>query len=262
MMPPMEINLLVVGVGNSRLHVAAFVGGELQHVRHLAHAQRADWPSLLAEIWAEISNAGNAEVAGCCVVPGLLAPVGDAIREATGQDVQWVGTEIPLPIAVTTKEPKKTGVDRALVTAAAYEQLRKACVVVDAGTALTVNLCNNEGALVGGAIAPGASAMLESLSAKAAQLPDVAFVAPETEFGTDTVDAMRHGVVGALRGLVQSMAERWAEKMGTWPEVIATGGDAAALFDGWEVVHAISPDLLMYGIALAYTEDKLKRDEA
>lgn len=261
MMRGMEINLLVIGVGNSRLHVAAFAGGELKRVRHLAHAQRADWPSLLADVWAEVGDAGTAEVAGCCVVPGLLAPVGDAVKAATGQDVQWVGTDIELPIPVTTKEPKKTGVDRVLVTAAAYEQLGKACVVVDAGTALTVNLCNNEGALVGGAIAPGAATMLESMSSRAAQLPDATFVAPETEYGVDTIDAMRHGVVGALRGLVQSMAERWAEKMGTWPEVIATGGDAAAIFDGWEVVHAISPDLLMYGIALAYTNDRLKSEE-
>lgn len=54
------------------------------------------------------------------------------------------------------------------------------------------------------------------------------------------------------------MAERWAEQMGTWPEVIATGGDAAALFTDWEIVHAISPDLLMMASRLAYTEHHLK----
>jgi type III pantothenate kinase len=258
----MDINLLVVGVGNSRLHLGAFVGAELKRVKHIALAQKADWPTLLTEIWSEFGESPDAEVAGCCVVPDLLGPVSEAIRKATGEDVQWVGTDIAVPITITTDEPQKTGVDRALVTAAAFEQLGKACVVVDAGTALTVNLCNNAGALVGGAIAPGATAMLDAMSERGALLPSsVTFAVPDSLYGKDTVDAMRHGVTGALRGLVQSMAERWAEEMGTWPEVIATGGDAAALFDGWEIVHAISPDLLMYGIALAYAEHQLKTGE-
>ena len=257
----MEINLLVIGVGNSRLHVGVFKNGELGTVRHLAHAQRADWVSMLAELWLEIDGTAGAKVAGSCVVPDLRAAVAEAVKTATSEDIQWVGVDLDVPLTVATREPKKTGVDRALVTAAAYEQLKKACVVVDAGTALTVNLCNNEGALVGGAIVPGAQAMLDAMHARGAQLPEVVFTQPETSFGADTADAMNHGVSGALRGLVQAMAEKWAEEMGTWPEVIATGGDAAALFDGWEVVHAISPDLLLYGIALAYTEDQLKKDE-
>lgn len=258
----MEINLLVVGVGNSRLHVGTFVDGELKRVKHLTLAQRADWPSLLREMWADFGESPVAEVAGCCVVPDLLGPVSEVVRTATGEDVQWVGTDLDVPITIATDEPSKTGLDRVLVTAAAYEQLQKACVVVDAGTALTVNLCNNEGALVGGAIAPGTAAMLDAMSARGAMLPpSVTFAVPDSAYGTDTVDSMRHGVAGALRGLVQSMAERWAEEMGTWPEVIATGGDAAALFDGWEIVHAISPDLLMFGIALAYTQHQLKHGE-
>lgn len=258
----MDINLLVIGVGNSRLHAAAFVAGELKHVRHLSRAQQSDWPALLAEIWNEVKDQPGAEVAACGVVPELVDVVSAAVRDATsGQDVEWVGADIDLPIVVTTREPKKTGVDRALVTAAAYEQLGKACVVVDAGTCLTVNLCNNEGAFVGGAIMPGVSLMIEAMHSRTAQLPAVTYGAPESSFGADTVDAINHGITGSIRGLVQSMAERWAEEMGTWPEVIATGGDAAALFEGWEIVHAISPDLLMYGVALAYAEHHIKHGD-
>lgn len=49
--------------------------------------------------------------------------------------------------------------------------------------------------------------------------------------------------------------------MGSWPEIIATGGDAQALFANWELIHAISPDLTLYGIALAYTEHQIKHEE-
>lgn len=252
---PMDINVLVIGVGNSRVHAGVFVQGELRHVRHLSHEQRDDWVAMIGEIWSEVAHITTADVAGCCVVPELVEPIERAVREATSQEIQWVGSDIRLPITVTTDEPEKTGVDRVLVTAAAFEQLGKACVVVDAGTALTINLCNDKGALVGGAIAPGAGLMLRSLNEHTAKLPAIAYETPTSDYGTNTTDAMQHGVSGAIRGLVQSMAERWAEQTGTWPEVIATGGDARALFTDWEIVHAISDDLLLYGIALAYTEN-------
>ena len=48
------------------------------------------------------------------------------------------------------------------------------------------------------------------------------------------------------------------EILGTWPDIIATGGDAERLFAGWEVIHAISPDLTLYGVALAYTNHHIK----
>lgn len=255
----MDINLLVLAIGNTRLHAAAIVAGEMRHVRHLPANVPEDWAAMIGEIWrAELADTSEPAVVACSVVPSSNAALNKAVEDATGESIEWVGVDVDLPIVVTTDEPAKTGVDRVLITAAAYEQLGKACVVVDAGTAITINLCNNEGVLVGGAIAPGATAMFESMHARTAGLPLAAFEAAVTPFGRDTVDAMRHGVTHALRGLVQTMAERWAEQMGTWPEVIATGGDAPALFSDWEIVHAISPDLLMYGLGLAYTNHHIK----
>jgi type III pantothenate kinase len=254
----MDINLLVVAFGNSRVQLGLFVGGELMQVRRLTHAEQPNFEGVVQELWGQIKDMENAEVAGCSVAPAVAEAWELIVEKVTGENVQWVGRDLDLPIKVTTKEPEKTGVDRVLVTAAAFEQLEKACVVVDAGTALTVNLCDNTGSLVGGAIAPGAQPMLESMHKQTAKLPEVKFEAPASDYGDDTESAMRHGVLQSLRGLVQSMAERWAERQGNWPEVIATGGDAAALFTDWEIVHAISPDLLLYGVALAYTKHHVK----
>ncbi len=63
-----------------------------------------------------------------------------------------------------------------------------------------------------------------------------------------------------MKWLVREMVENYATDLGRWPEVIATGGDAAALFGGWEVIHAVSPDLTLYGVALAYTEHHIRND--
>jgi pantothenate kinase type III len=86
----------------------------------------------------------------------------------------------------------------------------------------------------------------------------VDLAAPAGTVGTSTEQSILHGVFHGIRGMVKEVVENYATTLGTWPELIATGGDAAKLFDGWELVHAISPDLTLYGIALAYTEHHIK----
>ena len=59
--------------------------------------------------------------------------------------------------------------------------------------------------------------------------------------------------------MVKELAENYATELGQWPEIIATGGDAEALFKDWELIHAISPNLTLYGIALAYANHHIKQ---
>lgn len=254
----MEINLLVLNVGNSRLAVGVFVGGGLELVRRVPIDDRGAWSGAIAEAWQRLKGKENPEIAGASVNPAALEPLEHVVEQTTGQRVQWVGREIDLPLKVLTDEPSQTGVDRVLNVAAAHEQLGHACVVVDAGTAVTVDLCNDAGDFVGGAIAPGASLMLRALHEHTAKLPLVELAAPQGTFGTNTAEAMRHGVFSAIRGLVKEIVESYAMTLGHWPEVIATGGDAALLFADWELVHAVSPDLIFYGIAAAYADHHIK----
>jgi type III pantothenate kinase len=136
--------------------------------------------------------------------------------------------------------------------------MQKACVIVDAGTAITIDCCNDAGEFIGGAIAPGAKMMLDTLHEKTAKLPTVTLEKPKGAYGTDTRQAMLHGVYHGIRGMVKELTENYATELGSWPEIIATGGDAKILFDSWELIHAIVPDLTLYGIALAYVENDLR----
>jgi type III pantothenate kinase len=96
--------------------------------------------------------------------------------------------------------------------------------------------------------------MLDSLNERTAKLPRVEFSVPSGAFGRSTTQAILQGIYHGVRGMVKELVERYATELGQWPEVIATGGDARKLFEGWELIHAISPDLGMYGIALAFTD--------
>jgi type III pantothenate kinase len=256
----MEINLVVLSVGNSRVACGTFVAGELLGVTRHDIDDRTGWQNAIATAWASLDGRDGAVVAAS-VNPPLNEALEHVVDLTTGREVLWVGKNIELPIRVLTDKPAETGVDRVLTMAAAYEQIGAACVVVDAGTAMTINFCNDNGDFVGGAILPGAQMMLDAMHAHTAKLPEVKVAVPKGEIGTNTQQAMLHGVYHGIRGAVKEMVENYATTLTRWPEVIATGGDAKVLFDGWELIHAVSPDLTLYGVALAYTEHHLNNDE-
>jgi len=250
---------MVLSVGNTRLSVGVFVGGELQYSTRIPHAQRGEWQARLKEAWSRIEDADQPAVAGVSVNPPLIEPLEHAVAQACGAKVEWVGRDIDLPSKVLTEQPEQTGVDRVLNVAAAYEQMGKACVVVDAGTAVTIDCCNDAGEFLGGAIAPGAAVQLAALHEKTAKLPLVQLAKPTGgAFGKTTEAAIRDGVYHGIRGMVKELVENYATELGNWPDIIATGGDAPVLFEGWELIHAIAPDLTLYGIALAYTNHHIK----
>jgi type III pantothenate kinase len=254
----MDINLLAISVGNSRMALGPFVGGALQHVLRVSHEQRADWPAIITQAWMPIAKREGAAVAAATVNPPLVEPLELAVNGATNHDIEWVGSDLDLPIKVRTKTPAETGIDRTLNMAAAFEQMGKGCVVVDAGTAITIDCCNDAGEFLGGSISPGVGMQLDALHDKTARLPRVNFAKPAGTFGDNTEQAILQGVYHGIRGLVKELAENYATELGYWPDIIATGGDAPALFEGWELIHAIAPDLTLYGLALAYTEHQIR----
>jgi type III pantothenate kinase len=254
----MDINLMVLNVGNTRTAIGVFVAGALEHVLRVSNEEKERWPELIRDAWGRIAGSENSAVAGASVNPGTMEALEHVAQQETGQKVEWVGREIDLPLRVLTDPPQETGVDRIVTMAAAYEQLGKACVVVDAGTAITVNACNDKGEFLGGAILPGAAMQLRALHEYTAKLPPVTLEVPKGVFGRSTTEAIRHGVYHGIRGTVKELLENYATELGFWPEAIATGGDAQKLFEGWELVHAISPDLTLYGIALSYANHHIK----
>jgi type III pantothenate kinase len=254
----MDINLLALSVGNSRLAAGVFVAGELQRVVRAPLSDKAKCVEAVTQCWELIGRADEHAIAGSSVNPPFESVVEQIVQDTADQAIQWVGRQIDLPIEVRTREPAKTGVDRVLNVAAAYEQIGGACVVVDAGTAITVDCCNDQGAFIGGAIAPGLTMMLDALAEKTAGVGRVTFALPAGTVGDTTQSAVSRGVYLAIRGLVKEFAEVYAMQLGHWPEIVATGGDAKVLFEGWELIHAVAPDLGLYGIAMAYANHHIE----
>ncbi len=251
-MSNLDLNILALNVGNTRTALGIFRDGALMSNQRLPNSDVESIVKAIASGWDEIVDLASPSV----VLSSVNDPVGDRIAAATVERVTEeffrIGQDLVIPIGTHLDPETITGADRLLNAAAAWERMHSACVVVDAGSAVTVDFVDGAGTFQGGAIAPGVAMQLQSLHEGTAALPSISFALPDPEpFGKNTRQAMLQGVYFGLRGLVWRLVERYAESYGAFPPVIATGGDAEALFKDDELVNRIVPELTLFGIAAA-----------
>ncbi len=245
--------LLAISVGNTRVTVGHFHHDELHGVQHLAKADTAGIIAAVAAQWEHAHDAADSEVVIAGVDEDATNRIEAAVAAKLGTDVWRVGRDIEVPIGKRLDAGTRTGQDRLLCAAAAYDMLKQAVIVVDAGTCVTVDFIDGEGTFHGGAIAPGANMQLAAMNKGTAALPKLDFRPPDHDetFGRSTEQAMLLGVYEGIRGTVQRLTERYSEGYGAFPLVIATGGDAQALFEHDELVTRVVPDLVLRGILVA-----------
>lgn len=187
----------------------------------------------------------------------------DWLREVRPRDAVTLLASADLPLAVRLPEPDKVGVDR-LLDAVAANVLREpghSAVVVDVGTAITVDLVEADGAFCGGAILPGIAMSARALNEFTDLLPqiDVADLRePPPPVGKSTVEAMRSGLFWYAVGAVRELAARMtaghgagADSAWTEPTMLITGGAGEAVAKLLGSRACLVPHLTLAGIALA-----------
>ena len=246
-------HLIAIDVGNSRTQVGVFAGKELARREAFDHDDLASAIQFVCEAWKSLGGGEGDESQSAVVVASVNDAVANrlasALADQLSQDIYRVGDDLPVPIGRQLDPETITGVDRLLNAAAAFDVTEEACIVIDAGTAVTVDFVDGDGTFHGGAIAPGAQLQLKALHDSTEALPELEFAAPDHDaFGRSTAEAMLHGVFHGIRGMVWKLVEQYAEAYGAFPRVIATGGDAVLLFAEDELINRIMPDLTLRGI--------------
>ena len=252
------LGLIVMSVGNTRTAFGRYSHGRIERTDRLANTDLDAMAALVGQYLSEQEAAFTAagmdapRVAVMASVDDAVAtPLAERARREFGAHLLWVEKDLPIPIGRRLDPESIVGQDRLLNAAAAYDGLKQACVVIDAGTAITVDFVDGEGTFHGGAILPGARLQLRALFEHTDLLPEVSFDPPTPgAFGANTVQAMRHGVFYGIRGAVRHLIERYAEFYEAYPHVIATGGDAHVLFDEDELIEHVIDDLTLQGIAI------------
>jgi type III pantothenate kinase len=147
---------------------------------------------------------------------------------------------------------EEVGADRLVNTVAAHDRYQGPLIVVDFGTATTLDVVDAEGNYIGGVIAPGINLSLTALHMAAAKLPSVRISRTERVIGKDTVSCMQSGIYWGYIGLTEGLVGRIKTEFGAPMRVIATGGLAPLFAGATEAIDMVDPDLVLWGLRLIY----------
>jgi type III pantothenate kinase len=124
------------------------------------------------------------------------------------------------------------------------------------GTATTMIVLNEQGALIGGCIAPGVKISLDALTDRTALLPGLQLDQPKKAIGRNTIDCMRSGIMMGNACMLDGMIERMEEELGQKTTVVATGGIAKFIIPMCKHEMIYDKDLLVKGLAALYRDNK------
>jgi type III pantothenate kinase len=240
---------LVADVGNSRIKWGRCLNGRVVDSVSLPPDDAPSWQGQL-ELW-NLAAAASWTVAG--VHPQRRDRLAEWLRQR-GDQVQVLNSWQQLPLRVRIESPECVGIDRLLNAVAASRRVQRGAgaVIVDAGSAITVDWLDESGAFAGGAIFPGLRLMARALHDYTALLPlvNVEHSMPPLP-GRSTAAAIEAGVFWAAAGGIQALVARLTAGETATAEVFLTGGDGPLLAEAFDPRIQPWPNMTLEGIRLA-----------
>jgi type III pantothenate kinase len=252
--------LLSIDIGNTHVDLGLFRDEELLLTRKLPTGDPAD--ALLQALLAPYGKRLEGAAIGS-VVADLGANYAEACRPYCAGPALEVQGSWDLGLEIDYDDPNRVGIDRLVAAAYAHAATPKghAAIVVDAGTALTVDAIDAEGTFLGGAIAPGLRLGVDALSANTSFLPRIDLEGTVQLMGKDTVACLRSGAIYGSAALVEGLCRRMSADLaerGSTVELDApvsiflTGGDSSLLHPLIEGTVVLDPAMVLRGLHLAY----------
>jgi type III pantothenate kinase len=243
---------LLLDVGNTRIKWGVLDSGEIRRTGHISQARIGEkgLQVLTTKLPRRVDEVFASNVAGASFATRLSGVVGmhcDCdVRFARSEKYGW-------GLRNSYTQPRRMGVDRWVAMVGAWAEVQDACLVVDVGTAVTLDAIDETGTHLGGQIIPGVGAMATALSAATSDIPSVRPLparegSPMRMFARSTAGAVREGALNAVAGAVDR-AIASLEGNGIEPETVLTGGDASRILDGLSVTPLHRPHLVLLGLA-------------
>jgi len=255
------MNLIAIDIGNTNIDIGLFLKDKEKFIESVAGSDTEKVQQILKDAWEQIpvserSREGlrDGVIVVSSVRPDWTKMVRKFFKDEYNEKILVLGDNIPLSLTIFVDEPLKVGTDRVAAALAAYAVVEDAVVIADCGTALTIDLVDENGAFQGGVICPGLAMEAKSLSDGTAQLPEIQITRPELPYGKNTTEAINCGLYYAAIGTMEEVIRRYAEKIGKWPQTILTGGGAKVIKDDCQFIDNYVPNLVVKGIALAYRD--------
>ncbi len=252
--------LLAIDAGNTQTVVGLYRGETLLEPWRLSTIadRTSDELALLVGQLLRLQDASFDEVTGSVIsstVPRLTAALRDMGDRYLSVPPVVLGPGTRTGMAIRYENPKEVGPDRIANAVGAYDRYGGPTLVVDFGTATTIDATSAEGEYVGGAILPGIEISLDALFARAAALSRVPLLQPRHVIGKTTVESIQSGTLYGFGAAVDGLCRRFAAELGR-STVVSTGGLGELMSPYCQSVHHHDPWLTLHGLRLIYDRNR------
>lgn len=246
------MKVLLMDVGNSRIKWGVLEDGDIRRTGHISQdgISERGLQALTTKLPRRIDDVFVSNVAGNTFATRLSGVVGlhceCDVRFARSARRGWGVTN-------SYTQPRRMGVDRWVAMVGAWAEVQGACLVVDCGTAVTIDALDSDGQHLGGQIIPGVGTMANALASATSDIPSVRPApgrggADLGMFGRNTAAAVREGAQNAVTGAVDR-AIRTLQSNAYEPVVVLTGGDSSRILNALCEPPLHRPHLVLQGLA-------------
>lgn len=252
--------ILAVDVGNTNITFGlyerfdiAFSANICTNKNETVDQLAAEFSSVLGVHGADSSLIDGAIISS--VVPQLTFTVRDALAMIANVSPYIVGLDIPENFKILIDNPNELGADLIAGAAGAIKKYNLPCLVVDMGTATKMSVIDKNCAFRGCAIAPGIGLSLKALTNSASLLSDISLNAPRKALGTNTKDSMQSGLILGAAAMIEGLAVRLEESLGSEiATIVATGGYASSVIPSVRLDLIYDKNLVLDGLNYIYSD--------
>ena len=260
--------LLAIDVGNSNIVLGVFDGARLIHSWRLqtVRERTSDELGLLVDGLFAHSRIERVRIRGVIlgsVVPPLTGTVRQMVERYFGVTAVIVEPGVNTGMPILYKNPAEVGADRIVNAVAAYEKFGtspagagRPLIIVDFGTATTLDAVSAKGEYLGGAICPGVQISADALFQRAARLPRIDVRKPASVVGQTTVGAMESGLFYGYVGMVEGLVRRMSDELGGNALCVATGGLADVISPETSLIEHVDADLTLDGLRIVWERNQ------
>ena len=253
--------ILTVDIGNSNIVLGTIQDDKIVFEARLRTdaTKTSDEYCIDLKMLLDVYKVPTEEIEGAIiasVVPQVLNSMQTAIKKLTGKTALVVGPGLKTGLNIKVENPSQTGADLVVGSVAALREYKAPLIVIDMGTATTMVVLDETGALIGGCICPGVKISLDALTDRTALLPGLQLDQPKRAIGRNTIDCMRSGIMMGNACMLDGMIERMEAELDAKTTVVATGGIAKFIIPMCKNTIHYDKDLLIKGLAILYRENK------
>jgi type III pantothenate kinase len=253
--------LLCIDTGNTQTVIGLFNDAELaDHWRIATVAERtADELALMIQQFLGFHGFSfDSAITGVAIssgVPRVTTELREMCERYFGSSPLVLEPGVRSGMPILYDNPKEVGADRIANAVAAYDLYGGPSIVVDFGTANTIEAISEGGEYLGGAIFPGIEISMDALFGRAAALRRVELVAPRNVIGKSTVESIQSGAVYGFSGQVDALVELFQKELGDCT-VVATGGLAEPIIRHSHTIQHYEPWLTLQGLRIIFERNR------